>query len=264
MTEMFCPPLQPKSQAHPAEIYKVFCGEHAEGNPCAVVTVSEWPNDDAMLDITIALAQPVTAFIRIVRGQFYIRWFSVTGEINLCGHGSLGAGAAMLQAYSLEHLVLNSKYGKVKVARCGERYIMALPAWQASELKKEACPLPCVGHQAWFHTRDLILVLPSENAVRQYRPDFTAIAALSSAHAVIVTAQSTDNGYVFRYFAPKIGILEDSATGSAHCSLAPYWCERLSLGTLNARQLSAAGGEFQVSLLSDKQIQLAARVEKSQ
>jgi len=68
-------------------------------------------------------------------------------------------------------------------------------------------------------------------------------------HAVILTAASTQGGYVFRYFAPKIGINEDPATGSAHCSLMPYWASRLGHGPIQARQLSATGGEFVLQLL---------------
>ncbi|MCZ8489755.1 PhzF family phenazine biosynthesis protein [Vibrio lentus] len=34
----------------------------------------------------------------------------------------------------------------------------------------------------------------------------------------MVTAKSSDDSYVLRYFAPKIGISEDLATGSAQCS----------------------------------------------
>jgi len=76
-----------------------------------------------------------------------------------------------------------------------------------------------------------------------------------------VTAQSSDSGYVLRYFAPKIGISEDLATGSAQCSLAPYWFEKLGKEKLTARQLSHAGGYFEVARGSESTIVLSAHVK---
>ena len=55
-----------------------------------------------------------------------------------------------------------------------------------------------------------------------------------------------------RFFAPKQGIPEDPVTGSAHCTLIPYWAEKLGKTTLHARQVSARGGELFCRLLGDR------------
>ena len=55
-----------------------------------------------------------------------------------------------------------------------------------------------------------------------------------------------------RFFAPAQGIPEDPVTGSAHCTLAPYWSARLARPTLRARQLSPRGGELTCTLSGDR------------
>ena len=94
-----------------------------------------------------------------------------------------------------------------------------------------------------FTTRDLVVVLESEDDVAHYKPNFDELIKIDEFHAVIVTAQSSDSGYVLRYFAPKIGISEDLATASAaiipleknHHHKPLNWtknCKKSGLGTL--------------------------------
>lgn len=54
-----------------------------------------------------------------------------------------------------------------------------------------------------------------------------------------------------RYFCPALGIAEDPVTGSAHCTLAGYWCERLDRSSFRAAQLSERGGLLDVALDGD-------------
>lgn len=137
-----------------------------------------------------------------------------------------------------------------------------MPSWQA---KPHAIPLDISGFSNHpvdaFTTRDLVVVLESEDDVVRYQPNFDELIKIDEFHAVIVTAQSSDSGYVLRYFAPKIGISEDLATGSAQCSLAPYWFEKLGKEKLTARQLSRSGGYFEVVRGSESTIVLSAQVK---
>ncbi|QRA45025.1 PhzF family phenazine biosynthesis protein [Chryseobacterium cucumeris] len=61
---------------------------------------------------------------------------------------------------------------------------------------------------------------------------------------VIVTSEGTDSDFVSRYFTPQSSILEDPVTGSAHCSLIPFWSSRLGKDQLFARQISERGGQL--------------------
>jgi predicted PhzF superfamily epimerase YddE/YHI9 len=91
--------------------------------------------------------------------------------------------------------------------------------------------------------RDLLAVFDDEEVVRRMRPDLAAVARLGY-FALIVTAPGKGSDFVSRFFAPGAGIPEDPVTGSAHCTLIPYWARRLGLRELRALQLSRRGGEL--------------------
>jgi PhzF family phenazine biosynthesis protein len=92
-----------------------------------------------------------------------------------------------------------------------------------------------------------LVELESESQVRSLAPDFRAIARLPR-RGVIATARSSaaQFDFVSRYFAPAVGIDEDPVTGSAHCSLAPYWSARLGRSELAGYQASKRGGLVRV------------------
>lgn len=236
----------------------MFGGESAAGNPCGVLELEYWPTDEELHKLACEAGLPVTSFVANLDGLFHIRWFSLDGEINLCGHGSLGAGAAIISQYNLDEVVFSSKYGDVSIAKNNDVYTLVLPSWNGN-----ACVIPTeisdLADDAIevFSTRDLVLVLPSIESVMSFQPDDVRFKQLNY-HALIVTAANGHNGYVLRYFAPKIGISEDLATGSAQCSLAPYWFNKLGSESLNVRQLSSSGGYFAVRRLSDNSIVLLA------
>ncbi|MBO2675965.1 PhzF family phenazine biosynthesis protein [Shewanella algae] len=244
------------------DIYDVFIGESASGNPCGVLELDNWLADEELLQITHEAGLPVTSFVVKVHGQFHIRWFAIDGEINLCGHGSLGAGAAIISKYKLDNVTFSSKYGDVSISKKNGLYTLVLPSWEGN-----SCNVPteiadlAVDTIDVFSTRDLVLVLPSIESVISFQPDDLRFRQLADYHALIITAANGHNGYVLRYFAPKIGISEDLATGSAQCSLAPYWFKKLDSDSLHVRQLSSSGGCFEVRRITDNSIVLSANAK---
>jgi predicted PhzF superfamily epimerase YddE/YHI9 len=90
---------------------------------------------------------------------------------------------------------------------------------------------------------DWFAVLDSEDDVRALVPDFSRLVQLDG-RGVIITAPGREVDFVSRFFAPHNGLDEDSVTGSAHCTLIPYWAKRLGKTVMHARQLSARGGEL--------------------
>jgi PhzF family phenazine biosynthesis protein len=241
----------------------VFVGESASGNPCCVLELSHWLSDQELHRITREANQPVTSFITNIDGQFHIRWFSLEGEINLCGHGSLGAGAAILSKYKLGGVQFNSKHGEVRVSKKNGLYTLVLPLWEG-----KPCTVPAEISSLTsdvidvFSTRDLVLVLPTKESVVQFKTNDDLLRKLSGYHALIVTAANGENGYVLRYFAPKIGISEDLATGSAQCSLAAYWFKKLGTERLSVHQLSSSGGYFEVERTSEKLVTVLADAKR--
>nr|WP_281182253.1 PhzF family phenazine biosynthesis protein [Vibrio sonorensis] len=114
-----------------AQVYDVFVGDKAKGNPCGVLELEDWLSDANLLSAARELNQPVTSFVVKSEGRFNIRWFSLDGEINLCGHGSLGAGAALISKYQLPAVTLCSAYGEVVVTNTLARFSLTLPSWKA-------------------------------------------------------------------------------------------------------------------------------------
>jgi len=92
------------------------------------------------------------------------------------------------------------------------------------------------------------------------QPDFPAIAALDT-FAIIASAPGEKVDFVSRFFAPRAGIPEDPVTGSAHCTLAPYWSARLRKTSLIASQLSARGGELRCEMAGERVLISGATVE---
>jgi predicted PhzF superfamily epimerase YddE/YHI9 len=94
-------------------------------------------------------------------------------------------------------------------------------------------------------------VFASETDIRALVPDLRYVATLDG-DGLIVTAPGDDCDFVSRYFAPHAGIDEDPVTGSAHCTLTPYWAERLGRRTLVARQVSKRGGELVCTVAGER------------
>ncbi|QUJ70606.1 PhzF family phenazine biosynthesis protein (plasmid) [Photobacterium sp. GJ3] len=230
------------------QVVNAFTGGSANGNPAAVVILASWLCDQALLSISQQAAQPVTAFVVARDDGYDIRWFSPEKEISLCGHGALAAAAWVMTLVPSESISFFSTFGNLEIDRVADGYRMKMPAWRRNrdpQLWQEAESMGFTPLDV-FSTRDLIIVLESAAEVRHFQPDFERLRPRDPLQSVILTAADGETGYVLRNFAPKIGINEDIATGSAQCSLAPYWLERLGQPILDAQQCSSEGGYFRV------------------
>lgn len=244
-------------------LVRAFSAHPAGGNPAGVVLLNAELSSDLssvqLQQLAAQSAQPVTAFVKAAAGGYTIRWFTPTQEINLCGHGTLAAAAVLFaQQPTCSTLQFFSTYGDIAVTRTERGYCLQLPCFALPPIAVTALPLSVTQGRtiAAAVGRDLVLELNSAAAVRAYQPDFQAMRQLPW-HAVLVTALAETAAtaepacYLFRYFAPGIGIDEDPATGSAHCSLLPYWQAKLPQPEQRwqAIQCSSAGGEFEVQQL---------------
>src|SRR5207247_1408017 len=94
---------------------------------------------------------------------------------------------------------------------------------------------------------DYLVEIDSATTLRVMKPDFGKLGELP-VRGVIVTARSdqTEFDFVSRFFAPASGVNEDPVTGSAHCTLGPFWQERLNKSDFRAYQACARGGVVKV------------------
>lgn len=230
-------------------IYQIdaFAGAVFGGNPAAVVPLESWLPDATMQAIAAENNLSETAFF-VPRGQEYeLRWFTPVAEIDLAGHPTLATAWLVLNrlAPRRSSVVFHTKIGdRLEVVRDEDRLAMDFPSRPPAprQLGDVAAALGAAPAEV-LAARDGFAVFRSEAEVRALRPDMARVAALD-VMGMIATAPGSDCDFVSRFFAPKHNIPEDPVTGSAHCTLIPYWAKRLGRSKLFARQVSARGGEL--------------------
>lgn len=246
-------------------IYQVdaFATEVFSGNPAAVCLLEYWLEDRVLQSIASENNLSETAFLVHRHDSFEIRWFTPSTEVALCGHATLASGFVIFNCLSWQGESISfhtRKSGRLAVGKRGELLEMDFPARQ---VKGEASPMGLevalgVRPKASFITEeDLLVVLDSEAAVRGCKPDFSALEKIDC-RGVIITARGEMSDFVSRFFAPRVGILEDPVTGSAHCVLAPFWAGILGKRSLHAFQVSKRGGELFCSHEGDR-VKIAGR-----
>jgi PhzF family phenazine biosynthesis protein len=217
------------------------------GNPAGVCLLTDWLPDQTLQSIAAENNLAETAFV-VQRDSFFdLRWFTPELEIDLCGHATLASAHVIFRhlGYRASVVRFQTRSGILTVSRDGERLTLDFPARPPvpcdapPDLSAGLGSTPVIVGKA----RDYLAVFDSEEAVRNLQPDMEALMRLDSL-GVIATAPGKDCDFVSRFFAPRAGVPEDPVTGSAHCTLIPYWAERLGRTKLHARQVSQRGGEL--------------------
>ncbi len=231
-------------------LYQVdaFTNQIFRGNPAAICPLDHWLSDQTMQSIAAENNLAETAFY-VPNGKGYdLRWFTPAVEVDLCGHATLAAAYVILEIrreIQGSTVVFHSKSGELTVERSSGMYALDFPARPASECPTNALLLEALGSapELILRARDYLCIYPDEGRLRSLAPDMGKLATVDS-FAVIVTAPGRDCDFVSRFFAPAKGVPEDPVTGSAHCTLIPYWSKRLGKSALHARQISSRGGEL--------------------
>lgn len=225
------------------------------GNPAAVVVLDRWLPDEVMQGIAAENNLAETAFVIPRKDVSLLRWFTPAVEVDLCGHATLAAGRVLLQYHYpwRQRVSFSTASGVLAVNRVGDSLSLDFPARPGAPLAVSEALAAALGARPReaFLARDLLAVFDTEAEVRALRPDFDRVAALD-AFAVIVTAPGSDVDFVSRFFAPGAGIPEDPVTGSAHCTLVPYWAARLGRPKVTGRQVSSRVGELDCELQGDR------------
>ncbi len=239
--------------ATPILTVDAFTDAPFRGNPAAVCLL-DGPRDDAWLRAVAAeMNLSETAFVRPEADSFRLRWFTPAVEIDLCGHATLASAHILWETGRVkegEAIRFPTRSGVLTTKRNGAWIEMDFPAKPAETAAAAPGLLEALGVTAKYVGRtqfDYLIEVDAEATLRAVRPDFRALREVA-ARGVIVTARSDEAAFDFvsRFFAPASGIDEDPVTGSAHCSLAPYWASRLGKKALIGHQVSARGGVVRV------------------
>jgi PhzF family phenazine biosynthesis protein len=235
------------------------------GNPAGVCLLDDFPDDAVLMGIANSNNLSETAFI-VPRGEdrWNLRWFTPSVEVELCGHATFAAGAWLFFQGRVRGDIarFETRSGELKVrALPGETFSMDLPRVEYTPAATNPAVVEALGagdprenyevqriHGAGYQ----MLVFDTEAIIAALKPDHGLLRRAGT--NVIATAPGDAVDFVSRFFAPASGVDEDPVTGSAHCTLAPFWAGKLQRTRLSARQIGPRSGALDVEPQSDRVI----------
>ena len=234
-----------------------FASRLFAGNPAAVMPLERFPADAVLQNLAAENNLAETAFIVPEGGDFRLRWFTPAVEVPLCGHATLASAAVLLERLEPQRreVVFHSASGPLRVVRTDRGYSMDFPVRPIAPIDTPPALSAALGVgvvEAYINPFNYLAVVESAAALRALAPDMSAVARLDRAGVIVTAPGEAGYDFVSRYFAPAKGIPEDPVTGSAHCTLAPYWAGRLGKTEFRAFQASRRGGELGVRLLGER------------
>ena len=238
-----------------------FTGSALKGNTAAVVPLETWQDDGTLQAIATENNLSATAFFCPTEEDyvFDLRCFTPVMEVTLCGHATLASAFVIMGEINrdLDYIEFETRSGPLGVWGDCDIYTMDFPAMNLRPTDRPeriiaaigAAPATVLRSNNWLFW---LLVYDTEDEVAELDVDVSELASVlaeADAYAGVICTAPAANGradFVSRYFAPCHGIPEDPVAGLAHCSLAPYWFERLGRPNreLHALQISARGGEL--------------------
>src|ERR687887_1556290 len=230
------------------------------GNPAAVCVLPAPRDERWMQDVAREMNLSETAFLHPQDASYALRWFTPAAEVALCGHATLATAHVLWteeRVAAARPLGFATLSGELVATRVGDACRLDFPATPPAAAEPPAGLLEALGADGarWVGRSrfDYLVELASEEAVRRLRPDPARLRAVDT-RGTTVTARASTPGFDFvsRFFAPAVGVDEDPVTGSAHCTLAPFWAGRLGRDELVGYQASARGGVVGVRLAGDR------------
>ena len=227
------------------------------GNPACVVPLKDWLPDSVLLQIAKENAVAETAFFIDCGSSFHLRWFTPEIEMDLCGHATLATAHCLKThlGYTENVITFETLSGTLLVTIENNLYKMDFPSRMP-----ELAALPKSIEDALsskpievYKSRDYVLVYNNETDVRTITIDRQFFDQINlGTGGVIVTSTGDTSDFVSRFFTPQATILEDPVTGSAHCSLIPFWSKRLNKFKLAAMQVSDRLGKLTCEYHNDR------------
>ncbi len=228
-------------------IVDAFTDKVFGGNQAAVCVLDEWISDSLMQNIARENNFSETAFTVKEGEKYHLRWFTPAAEIDFCGHATLGTAFVLFNFYekAAEKITFKTQIGELTVEKQDEFFKMNFPAYRCKKIKVTDKMEEALGvrPKEAYIDRDLLLVLENAEQVRNLKPNQEKLKEVDGL-CIAVTAPSDTAEYdsVSRVFCPELGLMEDPVTGSSHCMIAPYWCDRLGKEKLVCYQASERTG----------------------
>lgn len=232
-------------------LYQVdaFTNKVFGGNPACVVPLKKWMEDEILIKIAQENSVPETAFFVETEIGFHLRWFTPEIEMDLCGHATLATAFIIKNFlnYSKNEINFKTLSGNLKVTSNDDLFTLDFPSRDPVEvelpeiIKKAVSIYPL----KTFKSRDYVLIYNNQSDIENITVDPQILNHLDlKTGGIVVTAKGDKVDFVSRFFSPRSSIFEDPVTGSAHCSLVPYWSKILNKDEMKAFQLSKRKGEL--------------------
>ncbi len=236
-----------------------FTNQIFHGNPAAVCLLETEKTAAWMQALAAEMNLSETAFLTKREDGYGLRWFTPATEVELCGHATLASawilfGEKIIPTDQVIHFhtlsgLLTARWEKGAV-------VLDFPAFRGAKPVVRPALLNALGVEQgmiWQVGTHWLVEVERAELVRKMRPNFNKMMELENGD-LAVTSLSDDPAYDFisRFFAPALGVNEDPVTGSAHCSLGPFWMERLNKNPLRAFQASARGGSMLVDVKGER------------
>lgn len=229
------------------------------GNPAAVCILPGPADERWMQQVAREMNLAETAFLYRQQDGFQLRWFTPAAEVDLCGHATLASAHVLWEEGHVqpeEQARFSTCSGLLTAERQGAWILLDFPATPAMPAAAPAELVEALGVKLAYVGKnrfDYLVEVDSEETLRALKPDLKLLARVPM-RGVMVTSRGASSEYDFvsRFFAPRVGIDEDPATGSSHCTLAPFWGERLGKQEMMAYQASPRGGVLRVAVHDER------------
>ncbi len=243
-------------------IYQIdaFTDQLFGGNPAAVCPLVNWLDDEILQNIAIENNLAETAFfVQSSENRFHLRWFTPEFEMDLCGHATLASAFVIIEELGNKYneVLFDTQSGLLTVKKVGDYYELDFPSRppKKSSLPKIISDGLNIQPKEIWKARDYLLVYDTEDDIESIKPNIAILNQINiDPGGIIVTAKgkSENVDFVSRLFTPQATVFEDPVTGSAHCTLVPFWADRINKTELRALQISKRGGELLCQLNKDR------------
>lgn len=236
-----------------------FTNKPFGGNPACVVLLGDKKSDNWMMSVAREMNLSETAFIIGGKSPYNLRWFTPAVEVELCGHATLATAHILYERDIVgknELIEFTTRSGVLTTSYFDGWIEMDFPSFTADKSILRGAvvrALKCEPVEIFNSGENIMAVFNDPENIYNLSPGFNLINQLD-AQGVIATSLSdvADFDFISRYFAPRVGVDEDPVTGSAHCSLGPYWGGILNKNVLRAKQVSDRGGELLIRIESGR------------
>ena len=243
-------------------IVNTFTDEVFSGKTASVCVLTNEISDEIMHKIALENRVETTAFV-LKKGKTYeIRWFTYSGEIDICGYSILASAYVIMNYHdkNKEEIEFDTRIGKIVVEKNDDVFEMDYPQYPVEQavVSSEIENAFGITPEEVYIGRDMLVVFGSEDDVINLKPDMEKLKKFKG-NEVHITSRGGRYDCIARSFSPKNGVNEGSVYGIGHCYIAPYWRKVLGQNVIVSRDISKRGGTVYCKIVKEGRVKLCGK-----